>query len=135
MPLSHERPTPIAIAVVERDDRFLVGRRADGAVLGGMSEFPGGKMLAGETPAEAAARECLEETGISISVEGLLARIVHRYDHGTVDLHFLKSAPRQDHPTPRVPYRWVARAELGELDFPEANGPVIKLLRRSLPGT
>ncbi len=54
--------TRIAIAVVEHDGNFLIGLRPSGAVLGGLWEFPGGKVEPDETPEAAAARECLEET-------------------------------------------------------------------------
>lgn len=58
-------PTPIAIAVVQHADQFLIGQRPAGLVLSGYWEFPGGKIQLGETPEAAAVRECLEETGLS----------------------------------------------------------------------
>ena len=66
---SDARPSQqIAVAVVEHDGRFLVGLRPAGKPLAGFSEFPGGKVHSGETPAEAAERECREETGLSVVV-------------------------------------------------------------------
>ena len=127
-PMSTDRPTPIAIAVVEHDGRFLVGRRAADSVLGGMWEFPGGKIRTGETPEQAAARECLEETGLSIRVAGLHSRIVHCYAHGAVELHFFTGTPDEPDIPPRESFRWIARAELPRLQFPEANGHVIDAL-------
>ena len=51
----------IAVAVVVRHGCVLVGRRAENAPeAAGLDEFPGGKVEAGEAPACAAARECLE---------------------------------------------------------------------------
>ena len=123
-----DRPAPIAIAVVEHDGRFLVGRRAIEAVLGGMSEFPGGKIRAGETPEQAAARECLEETGIAIRADKLHARIVHCYEHATIDLHFFACAPCEPLVPPREPFHWVPRHELANLLFPEANAAIIEIL-------
>ncbi len=84
----------IAIAVVEQDDRFLVGRRPDGTVLAGMWEFPGGKVRPGETPEQSAIRECREETGLDVTVVGNFPDCVHEYDHGTVHLHFLRCRPQ-----------------------------------------
>jgi 8-oxo-dGTP diphosphatase len=52
--------TPIAVAVVEHDDRVLIGQRPPGVVLGGLWEFPGGKIFEGESAEEAAVRECRE---------------------------------------------------------------------------
>ena len=47
-------PTPIAVAVVRYDGKFLIGRRPEGVPLAGLWEFPGGKVHAGETPEAAA---------------------------------------------------------------------------------
>lgn len=122
--MSLEQPAvEIAIAVVERDGLFLVGVRDAGAVLAGHDEFPGGKVRPGETPASAAERECLEETGLTVAAfEALLPEIEHTYAHGRVRLHFLRCRPavRVAAP-PRAPFRWVNAEELGKLRFPEAN--------------
>ena len=77
-------PTIIAIAVVEHDDRFLIGQRPAGVALAGYWEFPGGKVEPDESPADAAVRECLEETGIQISVVGEYPTTRHQYDHDTL---------------------------------------------------
>ena len=50
-------PTAIAVAVVEHDDRFLVGQRPAGKPLAGYWEFPGGRVEEGESPQQAAIRE------------------------------------------------------------------------------
>ncbi|MBI3507191.1 MAG: NUDIX hydrolase [Proteobacteria bacterium] len=56
-------PRPAAIAVVKRDGRFLLVRRANPPDPGRWG-FPGGKVEPGETVAEAAVRELAEETGV-----------------------------------------------------------------------
>jgi 8-oxo-dGTP diphosphatase len=54
-----------ASAVIARGDRVLLGRRR-GAHGAGTFAFPGGKPRPGESPADAVAREVLEETGLVI---------------------------------------------------------------------
>jgi mutator protein MutT len=66
-PSASESRVEIAVAVVEHQGRFLIGKRPDDAALGGYWEFPGGKVEQGESPADAAIRECLEETGVASS--------------------------------------------------------------------
>lgn len=120
--------TLIAIAVVRQGDRFLVGERPSGSVLAGHAEFPGGKVRPSETPADAAVRECREETGLEIEVAGELLTKTHRYDHGEIELHFFLCAPRDEHAAPASPFRWVPRGELARLNFPAANAEVTELL-------
>lgn len=117
----------IAIAIVERDDQFLVGVRPDGVPLAGYWEFPGGKVEAGETPAEAAARECREETGVTVEPLVELLTEEFTYDHGSVELHFFHCAI-QGVGTPCFPYRWVSRGQLRDLKFPAGNRQIVARL-------
>lgn len=120
-------PRDIAIAVVEHEGRFLIGQRPEGVALAGLWEFPGGKVEAGESPAQAATRECLEETGVAIEVVGEYPLHDHNYEHGAVRLHFFKCQPLHD-VTPQVPFRWIARDELRKYEFPRGNDELLTLL-------
>jgi len=115
---------PIGIAVVERDGRYLVGTRPDGVPLAGYAEFPGGKCEPGETPEACAVRECREETGLVVEPVELLERRTWDYPHGRVELSFALCRP-VDGSEPAAPFRWVPRAELAGLRFPEANAAVV----------
>jgi 8-oxo-dGTP diphosphatase len=118
----------IAIAVVQHAGRVLVGLRGDDVVLAGYWEFPGGKVGEGETPAAAAARECLEETGLAVRITGLLASVQHTYDYGPLALEFFAAEPLDAEQPPRAPFRWVPLAELPQYRFPPANAEVIARL-------
>lgn len=56
-------PQPASSAIIERDGRYLLVLRSR-PPLKAMYAFPGGRGEAGETPAETALRELVEETGI-----------------------------------------------------------------------
>ncbi len=127
--MDDSEPTPIAVAVVQHAGRVLVGRRPAGVPLAGLEEFPGGKIRRGDTSAEAAARECLEETGLAVRIGDQLAEVVYRYDHGSVRLHFLAAEPLDGAAEPRAPFRWVPLGELVAEEFPRANAKVIHVLR------
>jgi mutator protein MutT len=116
----------IAIAIVEHEGRYLVGRRPEGVALAGLWEFPGGKPEAGETLPEAAARECQEETGLEVEVTGALLPVAHTYSHGAVEVHFFVCRLLGPRAQPRAPFHWVDRSELGRLEFPAANRAVIE---------
>ena len=118
----------IAVAVVEHDGRFLIGRRPEGVALAGLWEFPGGKIQADETPQQAAARECLEETGLAVRVGAAYPQVLHRYDHGLLRLDFFAATPVDAGQQPAEPFRWVARKELGGYDFPPANEALVRQL-------
>ena len=120
--------TPIAVAVVTDSDRVLIGRRPAGVVLPGLWEFPGGKIARGETPAQAAARECQEEAGLEVVAGRTLDATQYTYDHGTISIHFVACKPSHAEAPIQPPFRWVARQELGNYEFPAANAKVVRLL-------
>lgn len=63
----------VVAALIEKDGKYFLGKRKIGGSLGGYWEFPGGKVEAGETDAEALAREIVEELDAVITVGDLLA--------------------------------------------------------------
>ena len=123
--------TSIAIAVVEHEGRFLIGRRPPGVALAGLWEFPGGKIDLGESPEHAAVRECMEEAGVLVEPINRYHDCVEHYDHGTVHLHFiacrLAQIGIQDRP-PIAPFHWVPRRELANCEFPAGNAALLKIL-------
>lgn len=62
----------VAVALLNRAGQVLMQKRREGAVHGGLWEFPGGKVEAGETPEQAARREIEEELGIALDGARLL---------------------------------------------------------------
>jgi 8-oxo-dGTP diphosphatase len=124
--------TVIGIAVVEHENCFLVGVREVDGPLPGYAEFPGGKCEPNESPADCACRECWEETGLSVVAVCCLLNRVFDYAHGRVDLHFWHCRPN-NRPVLADEYqgfRWIPRDELTNLQFPEANAPLIERLFR-----
>jgi 8-oxo-dGTP diphosphatase len=121
--------TPIAIAVVEHEGCFLIGRRPPGLPLAGLWEFPGGKIEPGETPEAAAVRECMEETGLGVEPLFRYPNQIEEYDHDRVALHFIACRPLDAvPPRPRPPFCWIAQAELSDYEFPAGNRGLLQLL-------
>ena len=72
-----------AVALVDADGRVLIAKRPDDKQLGGLWEFPGGKVEAGERPETALIRELKEELSIDVT-ESCLAPLTfasHAYEH------------------------------------------------------
>jgi 8-oxo-dGTP diphosphatase len=124
-----EGPTPVAIALIARDGRYLVRRRPPlpGSPMPGYWEFPGGKCEPGEAPEDCARREILEEAGLPIVVERLRRTIEHVYPHGHVLLHFFDCRPADPvaEPDPDGGFVWLPARDLLTLPFPGANEPIL----------
>lgn len=81
----------VAVGVLLRDDgAFLLTSRPEGKAYAGYWEFPGGKLEAGETVAQALARELQEEIGITIQDCTLWKTERIDYPHAMVQLNFCK---------------------------------------------
>jgi len=77
-------------ASVFRDGKVLLARRAR-PPLDGLWSLPGGLVEAGETMADAAAREVLEETGVSADIGGVadVIEVILTDDDGSVRRHYV----------------------------------------------
>lgn len=116
-------------AVVERDGCFLLTLRPRGTHLEGHWEFPGGKCEPGETHEAALAREMREELDVDARVGPLVHAVTHAYPERTVELHFY-ACDLAGEPTPMIgqQMRWVPRAALADLPYPEADADLIRRL-------
>ena len=139
-----DRPIVGVLAVVLRGDRVLVVRRANPPMPGRWG-FPGGVLELGETVAQGAMRELLEETGVKAEAAGPLTVIdtIDRDDEGRVRYHYTLAAvvgtwqsgegvPGDD----ADEVAWLTRAEIvtGGLPIAPALLPLIDLaLARSVP--
>ncbi len=125
-----ERPHVVAaVAIVEHEGRWLVQRRAPRGLLGGLWEFPGGKLRVGEAPSDGCRRELLEETGLDLGPWEPVGTVRHDYSHFTVELHAFRHRLRIAS-APAVPgtARWVSRKEFERLPRPRATSKVAALL-------
>ncbi len=126
----------IAAGIIWKRGRILIQQRASSGLLGGLWEFPGGKVEPGETLAECVAREVREELGIEIRVGAEITAVDHAYSHFSITLHALacefvggrvKLAGAQA-------FRWVKPDELNHYAFPAANRRIIQALMASRTG-
>ncbi|MEM7576484.1 MAG: (deoxy)nucleoside triphosphate pyrophosphohydrolase [Planctomycetota bacterium] len=112
-----------------RDEpEVLIALRPADGVLGGLWEFPGGKLERGESPEAALIREMEEELGVRVRVLGRLTEVQHRYDHGAVRLEVFGCELVGGEPAALASdaVRWVDTAGLRAADFPGANGPIVE---------
>jgi 8-oxo-dGTP diphosphatase len=122
----------VAAAVIRgTDGRILIARRADTQHQGGLWEFPGGKVEAGESVQAALARELKEELGIAVRSARPLIKIQHDYPDKQVllDVWEVSSFTGEPHGAEGQPLAWVSNRELVNYDFPAANQPIVAAAR------
>ncbi|MEM7332389.1 MAG: A/G-specific adenine glycosylase [Chloroflexota bacterium] len=73
-------------AVLTLDGEFLIAQRPLDGLLGGLWEFPGGKLEAGETFEQALIREIKEELDINIEAGAFETAVKHAYTHFKITL-------------------------------------------------
>ena len=128
-------PLHVAVGVILDSDRnILISRRSPDAHQGGLWEFPGGKVEAGESLPVALARELREELGIEIGRTTPLLEIRHDYADKSVllDVHVVWEFSGTARGLERQPLAWVNCSELAGYAFPAANDPIVKAVRQLL---
>ncbi|MCX8035826.1 MAG: A/G-specific adenine glycosylase [Candidatus Sumerlaeia bacterium] len=120
----------IVAAAIRRRGRYLLGRRRPDEMLGGLWEFPGGKVERGETHEQALRREIREELGIEVAVGRHVASVRHAYSHFAITLHVYQCTLVGGRPAPRrhTALAWVAPSEFDRYAFPGADRKFLHLL-------
>jgi A/G-specific adenine glycosylase len=120
----------IAVGVVYKNNHMLITRRKPEGLLGGLWEFPGGKIGKHETPEQACAREIKEEVNLSVAVTGHIAQVKHAYTHFKIlmevfSCRYVSGEVKLKGP---VDFRWITLREIDQYPFPKANHKFIHLL-------
>jgi mutator protein MutT len=124
----------IGVAVIwNQEGKILIDKRRQGGQLGGLWEFPGGKLEPGETIEECIEREIIEELGIKIKVGDRLITIEHDYTnfHITLNVYHCYHTSGTPQPIESDEIRWVTLDEIDQFPFPKANEQIIAALRQS----
>lgn len=97
-------------------------------------EFPGGKIVPGELPAECLRRELIEELGLYITVWRPLPQHTHNYHTFTVTLHPFVCTIASGEITlhEHAALSWLIPEDLHMLDWADADIPVIQTYTDSL---
>ncbi|MEK0085039.1 (deoxy)nucleoside triphosphate pyrophosphohydrolase [Benzoatithermus flavus] len=125
-----------ACALVDADGRVLVAQRPEGRPLAGLWEFPGGKLLPGETPERCLIRELEEELGVDTEASCLapLTFASHGYEsfHLLMPLYVCRVWRGEPIPREGQALRWVRPRALRDLPMPPADLPLIPVLEELL---
>lgn len=118
-------------AVIVRNDEILCAQRGLSGSLGGMWEFPGGKIEPSETPREALEREIREELLCEVHVGAEVTTTTHEYDFGIVSLttFFCELISGEPQLTEHEATRWLPKKRLLELEWAPADIPAVELIQ------
>ena len=124
----------IAIGVVLNKDRVLITQRRNDGLLGGLWEFPGGKIKDGETPATACLREIKEETGLEVAIRQYLTQVKHAYTHFKIiaDVFICDHVSGIVALNGPVDYQWITLDQITDYPFPKANHKFIPCLKEAM---
>ena len=114
---------PIAVGVVFKNNRVLITRRKPEGLLGGLWEFPGGKIKKNEKAEVACIREIKEEVNLAVKVDLHLCMVKHAYTHFKIQMDvfccsYISGRVKLNGP---VDHRWIRLNQLENYPLPKAN--------------
>ncbi len=122
----------VTAGVIQDGERVLIAQRPPEGMLGGLWEFPGGKVEPGESLEECLRRELREELGIEVEVLEPMMTIRHAYTHMRITLHVFRCRWIGGTPQPIgcSDARWVRVDELDRYPFPNTDRQIVERLKR-----
>ena len=127
-----QKPIPtikVSTCIVKRKNKLLILQRPIDKMLGGLWEFPGGKIEKNESSENAVTREVFEETNLSIKNPKYIGEVKHQYSHFKVHISlFLTHIDNEAFVETLQEYQWVTRKELDSFALPKANYKMLEIL-------
>ena len=125
-----------AVALIDADGRILLAQRPEDKHMGGMWEFPGGKVEQGETAEAALRREIKEELGIDLCDSCLapFTFVTHEYEDFSLLLLLYLCRNWEGIPEGREgqAITWRKPQDMHTLPMPPADKPLVAMLRDCL---
>ncbi len=127
------KPLPeyhIVAGVIRKGDQILITQRKPEGLLGGLWEFPGGKIQVKETAEQACVRAIREETNLLVEPTEYLTRVKHAYTHFKIvmDVFHCSYQFGEIVLNEAVDYRWITADQIDQFPFPRSNHKFIPLL-------
>ena len=118
----------IVAGIIWRGKKFYVQKRDNDVMLGGLWEFPGGKVEGKESLTNALKRELKEECGVSTTIKKKIGCIQHSYSHFSISLHLFHCKENKLKIKNTLNMKWIKPKEIDSLPFPKANHKLFTLL-------
>ena len=120
----------VVTAMIWRGDTFYIQQRSEGKMLGGLWEFPGGKVDNGETLELALLRELKEECNFKAKIQKKVTSIEHRYSHFSITMHCYYCEEKDDKIFSIKESNWIKKNQISEYSFPKANHKIFNFLNK-----
>jgi A/G-specific adenine glycosylase len=139
LPVSPPRPPVphfiVTAGIIQREEKVLVARRPTNGLLGGLWEFPGGKVQEGESLPACLQRELSEELGVDVEVGDPAGVYRHAYTHFQVTLHAFYCRLTRGEPRPLASpeIRWLDPLDLVALPMGKIDRQIAQLLISQKP--
>ncbi len=125
----------VVSAELARDGRYLLTQRLPDAVLGGLWEFPGGRVRDGEDDDAALRRAFVDRLGIEPVIGDPSMVVEHRYDTYVLTLAVYRCTLADDtEPDARrvAALAWVGPEDFADYPFPGADQQTVDALLREM---
>ena len=118
----------IVAGIIWRDNTFFIQRRPEKAMLGGLWEFPGGKVEEGESLEAALKREIKEECGVVPSIKKRIGAVDHSYSHFSITFHGYHCIENGEKINKVDHSAWITPDQIDQFPFPKANHKLFKII-------
>ena len=121
-------------AVIINADKILITQRLENGLLGGLWEFPGGKIKNGEGTREACIRCVKESTGLNILIHDYLTSVKHAYTHFKikVDVFLCHTNSSTVQLKGSIDHNWINIDEIRKYPLHKANHKFLPQVREAL---
>ena len=120
----------VTAAIIWKEDKILIAKRAKGEHLEGLWEFPGGKIDKDETAEQCLQRELFEEFGIETKIGKFVCENFHDYENKQIRLIAFNVLHKSGDFTLNVhdEIKWVLPIDINNYNFAPADIPIVNKL-------
>ncbi len=119
----------VVTGIIWKNDKFLIMLRENKKHLGGLWEFPGGKIKSGENHKDALKREIMEECGLEVNIETKIGSFKHIYSHFSINMtSFYCTVQNGSQVKTQQKNNWINPSQINNFAFPKANHKIFSLL-------
>ena len=133
--MKKNKPVPtvnVAVCIIIYKSKLLLMQRPKDKMLGGLWEFPGGKIKKGETKEDAVIREVFEETHLNINNPKYLGEVKHQYSHFKVKISLFQHNIKDiSNLKIKEKYLWTTIKGLDNLALPKANHKMLNIFKKN----